>query len=399
MKRIVLAYSGGLDTSIAIVWLAERFGAEIVTLTLDLGQDRELVDVRERALALGAVRAHVVDAREEFAREYVLPSLQAGAISEAGDPLATRLARPLIAKRLVEIARMEGVDRVATGCALESDDEVRLRLLAQAVDPSVEVIAPTALAGMAPNDRIEYAAAHGIPVLAAAFRPAAEQPARSGSGHDSPQNPGGMFKADANLWGRVVECRSAGDAWTEPTEELYSLTRGPQDSPDEPAYVEIEFNAGVPVRANGIEMPLLELIESFDTIAGAHGVGRVDTIATRLTGTRSRAIVEAPAATILHTAHRELRALIVPRDLDRLSTDLGRRYADLVDHGHWFSWTRQAIDAFAATIQPRVTGVVRLRLFKGDCRVVGRKSAYSLEEQTSIRGNLASRTAEEPTRG
>ena len=360
MERIVVAYSGGLDTSVAIRWLAEEYGAEIVAVTLDIGQGRELADIRERALALGAIRAHVIDAREEFVRDYIIPALQAGALYEDRYPLATALARPLVARRLVEIARMERATAVAHGCRGKGNDQVRLDVSARALEPSIKVIAPARSWDMSPAQVVDYARSRNLPV-----------PTAVESG----------YSTDANLWGRSIECGVLEHPWAEPPEDIYKLTRAPQDGPDEPAYIEIAFEAGVPVKANGIEMPLLELIESLDTIAGSHGVGRIDMVENRLIGIKSREVYEAPAAIVLHTAHRELEKLVIARDLERIKHDLARTYADLVYNGLWFSQTREAIDAFVGTIQPRVTGSVRLKLFKGDCHIVGRKSAYALYDQ------------------
>jgi argininosuccinate synthase len=357
MERIVLAYSGGLDTSVAIPWLAEKYGAEIIAVTLDLGQGHELSNVRERALAIGALRAHVVDAREEFARHYILPALQAGAIYEDYYPLATALGRPLIAKHLVEIARMEGATAIAHGCTGKDNDQVGLDVSSRALDPGIQVIAPARIWGMTRTDEIEYARARSIQVPATLASP---------------------YSTDSNLWGRSIECGVLEDPWQEPPDDIYTLTRASRDCPDEPAYLEIEFDEGVPVRTNGIDMPLLELIESLETIAGTHGVGRIDMVENRLVGIKSREIYEAPAAVVLHAAHRELENLVIARDLERIKHDMARVYADAVYNGLWFSQTREAIDAFVRSIQPRVTGVVRLKLFKGDCRVVGRKSPFAL---------------------
>ena len=359
MERIVLAYSGGLDTSVAVRWLAERYDAEIVTVTMDLGQGKELDDVRERALAVGAVRAHVVDVREEFARDYVLPALQAGAIYEGRYPLATALGRPLIAARLVEIAKFENAGIIAHGCTGKGNDQVRIDVSARALAPAIRVVAPAREWGMTRPDEIEYARAHGIPIPASVDNP---------------------YSTDANLWGRSIECGVLEDPWTEPPEEIYALTRAPTECPDVPAYVEVEFEAGVPTKVNGVAMPLGELINSLDTIAGAHGVGRIDMLENRLVGIKSREIYEAPAATVLHTAHRELEALVIPRDLERLKHDMGRTYADLVYNGLWFTPAREAIDAFVAKVQERVNGTARLKLYRGDCRIVGRRSANALYE-------------------
>src|SRR6476620_1673479 len=360
MRRIVLAYSGGLDTSVAISWLAEKSDAEIIAVTLDIGQGEELTNVRERALALGAVRAHVIDAREEFARDYVLPALQARAIYEDGYPLVSALARPLIAKHLVAIARMEAATAVAHGCTGKDNDQVGLDISVRALDPSLQLIAPAREWEMSRSDEIEYARVRNIPVPVTIASP---------------------YSVDSNLWGRSIECGVLEDAWEEPPADIYTLTRPQQQCPDEPAYIEIEFERGVPVRANGIDMALVELIESLETIAGAHGVGRIDMIENRLMGIKSREIYEAPAAVVLHAAHRELEKLVISRDLERIKQEMGRVYADTVYNGLWFSPTREAVDAFVAAIQPRVTGTVRLKLFKGDCRVVGRRSEHSLYDR------------------
>ena len=378
MDRIVLAYSGGLDTSVAIAWLAEKYGAEVIAVTLDLGQGRELTDVRERALAVGAARSHVLDVRDEFAREYILPALQAGALYEDRYPLATALGRPLIARKLVEVARMEGATTIAHGCNGKANDELRLELGVRALDPSIRILAPARIWGMSRAEEIDYARARRIPIP---------------STIDSP------YTVDTNLWGRSIERGVLEDTWRESPEDIYALTRSPETCPNEPAYVEVEFERGVPVKANGVEMPLVELIESVEIIAGAHGVGRIDMVENATTGVKSREIYEAPAAVVLHTAHSELEKLVVPRDLERLGHDLGRAYADLAYNGRWFSPTREAIDAFMATIQPRVTGAVRLKLFKGDCRVVGRRSPLALDESGVPTSDLRPPASAEATAG
>ena len=357
MERIVLAYSGGLDTSVAVKWLADKYDAEIVTVTIDLGQGKELDDVRERALAVGAVRAHVVDAREEFARDYIVPALQAGAIYESRYPLATALGRPLIAKKLVEIAEMEDAGIIAHGCTGKGNDQVRMDVSSRALNPGIQVVAPARVWGLTRPQEIEYAQKHGIPVPA------------------SVENP---YSTDTNLWGRSIECGVLEDPWVEPPEDIYTLTKSPMDAPDVPAYVEVEFTSGVPTKVNGVSMPLTELINSLETIAGTHGIGRIDMVENRLVGIKSREIYEAPAACVLHAAHRELETLVIPRDLERLKVSLSKAYADLVYDGLWFSVTRESIDAFVASIQKRVSGIVKVKLFKGDCRVVGRKSPMSL---------------------
>jgi argininosuccinate synthase len=356
MERIVLAYSGGLDESIAIPWLAETFGAEVVTVTLDLGHGAKLVEIRHRALALGAVRSHVIDVREEFVRDYAVPALQAGALYADRAPMTTALTRPLIARKLVDVARMENATAVAHGCAAISDDGLRLDALVSALDPAVRTIAPTRMWAMTRDEALVFANERGIPV---------------------PASFDGPYKTDSNVWGRMTICSPAQDSWAEPSEDVYALTRSPRDCPAQPAYVEIEFEGGKPVRVNSIEMSPLEMIESLETIAGLHGVGRIDLVATRLTGGQSREIYEAPAALVLHAAHKELEQLVIPSDLEQVAHALGRTYADLVTSGQWFSPTRTAIDAFVAAIQPRVTGAIRLKLLKGDCRVAGRRSPFA----------------------
>ena len=360
-ERIVLAYSGGLDTSVAIPWLAEKYHAEIVTVTMDLGQGKELEDARERALGLGAIRAHVLDLRDEFARGYILPALQAGAIYEDRYPLATALGRPLIAKHLVDIARVEGATTVAHGCGTEKgNDAARIETAVNTLASSLAVLAPLGVWDITRAEKIAFAKKRGIPVPASA---------------DSP------YTTDVNLWGRSIEYGVLDDPWLEPPADVYHLTRSPADAPDLPAYVEVEFEGGVPVAINGVSLSLVELINSLETIAGAHGIGRIDMLENRLGGTKSREIYEAPAAVLLHAAHTELQKYVTPRDLARLASELGVKYADLVYNGLWYSPTREAIDALVAKVQERVTGAIRLKLFKGDFRVVGRKSPFGLYDR------------------
>jgi argininosuccinate synthase len=353
----VLAYSGGLDTSVAIPWLKEKYGAEIIALTLDLGQGRELNQIRERAMSTGAIRCHVLDVREEFARDYILPALQADALYEERYPLATALSRPLIARKLIDIAHMENADTIAHGCTGKGNDQVRIDVSVRAIDPAIAVIAPAREWGMTRAEEIAYARARNVSVPATVANP---------------------YSTDQNLWGRSIECGVLEDPWNEPPNDIYTLTKSVADAPAAPAYVEIAWQDGVPAAINGVEMPLVELIDSLETIAGVHGVGRIDMIENRLVGIKTREVYEAPAALLLHQAHRELEGLVIPKDLHRLKQRLSQEYADLVYNGLWFSPTRSAIDAFMQTIQPRVTGTIRLKLYKGDCRVVGRKSDFAL---------------------
>ena len=360
MKRIVLAYSGGLDTSVAIPWLSETHHAEIVAVTLDLGQGKELDDVRERAMAVGAIRCHVFDAKAEFADGYILPSLQAGALYEGQYPLATALARPLIAKRLVEAAEMEGATAIAHGCTGKGNDQVRIDVSVRALNRGIEVIGPARERAMSRPAQIEYAAERGIPVPATVENP---------------------YSTDLNLWGKSIECGVLEDPWTEPPEDIFTLTQSVARSPDTPAYVELDFECGVPTAVNGVSMGLVELIGSLETIAGTHGVGRIDMVENRLVGIKSREIYEAPAAVVLHAAHRELETLVIPKDLERLKNGLSTAYADLIYNGLWFTPTRTALDALVSDVQRRVTGRVRVKLFKGSCCVVGRRSPHALYDE------------------
>lgn len=343
MTRIVLAYSGGFASSVAIPWLAERYGAEVVTLTLDLGQERELAAVRERALSLGAVRAHVIDAREELVRDFVRPALHAGAFADGG-AAPTDIARPLIAQRLIEMARMESATAVAHAGEAGSAGEAALHEIVTSLAGTTLVIAPAREWQMSSSELLAFARARNIHVPPAA-----------------------ALCADANVWGRVVYADEAPIP-----EEAFTLTRAADEGPDTPAVVDVQFVEGTPVSANGVEMPFMELIESLETIAGAHGVGR-NTIAAAPGGVT---VVETPAASVLSVAHRELERAVLGADLAAMKEELARRYAGLIASGRWFSDLREAIDAFARVVQPRVSGTVRVRLHKGNCVVIDRQSRH-----------------------
>ncbi|MBI4486901.1 MAG: argininosuccinate synthase [Acidobacteria bacterium] len=360
MKRIVLAYSGGLDTSVAIPWLRERYHAEIIAVTMDLGQGRELEEVRDRALAAGAIRAHVLDLREEFARDFIIPALKADAIYEDRYPMATALGRALIAQKLVEIAEIEQAAAVAHGCTGQDNDQARFDVTTRALNPRLKVLAPARDWGMTRPETIEYALRRDVRAPVAVSSP---------------------FSIDGNLWGRSIECGTLEDPWTEPPEEIYTITKSPGESPNEAAYVEVRFEEGVPTAINGVAMPILDLISSLSTIAGTHGVGRIDMVENRLVGIKSREIYEAPAAVVLHIAHKELQKLVTSRDLERFSRAVSLQYADIIYNGLWFTPLREALDGFIAKVQERVTGSVRLKLFKGDCRIVGRKSPFALYDE------------------
>ena len=350
--KIVLGYTGNLETSVAIPWLAEKYGAEIVTITMDLGQGVPLDDIKERALASGARRAHVLDLREEFARDFILPALQAGAVYEGRYPLATALGRPLIAKHLVHIAHVEGAAAIAHGSTGQGNDQVRMDVSARALDPRLTIIAPAREWGLSRSDEVGFARERGIPV------PAVMQ---------------GPYNIDVNLWGRSVAGGVLDDPWREPPADVFTLTKAPAEAPDESAVVELTFERGMPAELNGVPMPFLDLIQSLETIAGVHGIGRIDMVENRTAGAKSREVYEAPAAVVLHTAHREMQDFVTPRDLERLTSDLGVKYADLVYKGLWYTPTREAIDALVRHVQGSVNGIIRMRFFKGECRVIGRR--------------------------
>ncbi|MDE2764896.1 MAG: argininosuccinate synthase [Chloroflexota bacterium] len=356
-RKIVLAYSGGLDTSVAIRWLQERYDAEVATLTIDLGANAELDEARERALAIGAVRADVYDAREEFIRDYVWPALQAGALYEGVYPLATALGRPLIAKHLVRIAREEGAFAIAHGCTGKGNDQVRFDVSAAALAPELHVLAPAREWGMGRDQEIVYARERDIPLKLASAS---------------------AYSVDENLWGRSVEAGDLEDPWKEPAEDAYEWTVSAANAPDEPRYVEVGFEEGVPVSLDGERLGALELVQRMHEAAGAHGVGRIDHVENRLVGIKSREVYEAPAAVALSAAHRALEGMVLTKDQARFKERMGAEYADLVYNGLWFSAHRLDLDAYVRSTQQFVTGSVRLRLHKGVAVAVGRKSDAAL---------------------
>ena len=354
---IVLAYSGGLDTSVAIRWLQEQYGADIATLTMDLGGQVDLEAARQRALDIGAIRADVMDAREEFVRDYVWPALRAGAIYEGVYPLATALGRPLIAKHLVRIAQEEAASAIAHGCTGKGNDQVRFDVSAAALAPSIKVVAPAREWGMTRDDEIAYAQQRSIPL---------------------DLNKRSSYSVDENLWGRSIEAGDLEDPWMEPPEEAYAWTVSAAAAPDEPRYVEIRFAEGVPVAIDGEELGGVALIELLNEAAGAHGVGRIDHVENRLVGIKSREVYEAPAGTVLHLAHRALEQMCLTKEQSRFKERLAQEYADLVYNGLWFTAHRRDLDAYVLSTQRHVNGTVRVRLHKGSATVTGRESAEAL---------------------
>ena len=362
VKKVVLAYSGGLDTSVALKWIQEEYNAEVITYTADLGQGRELDLIEKRAKDTGAVKVYIEDLREEFVRGYVFPALKAGAIYESGYMLATALGRPLIGKRMVEIAQKEGADAVAHGCTGKGNDQVRLDVTTMALDPKLKIIAPVRIWSMkSREEEIEYAQKHNIPVPVTKKSP---------------------YSIDLNLWGRSIECGILENPWIEPPDDIYELTVSPQKAPDEPTYVEIEFESGIPVKLDGKELSPVDLIDTLSKIGGANGVGRVSFVEDRLVGIKSRETYECPAATILFPAIKALEELTLDRQTIHFKEEkISHEYSRLVYFGLWFSPLREALDAFIDVIEKNVTGTARVKLYKGNCNVVGAKSPYSLYDQ------------------
>jgi argininosuccinate synthase len=358
MNKVVLAYSGGLDTSVILVWLKERYGCEVVTFTADLGQGEELEGLEEKALATGASKAYVEDLREEFLMEYAFPTMMAGAIYERQYLLGTSFARPLIAKRQVEVAELEGADAVAHGCTGKGNDQVRFELTYKALNPRLEVIAPWREWDIrSREDALAYTAAHNVPVAATE---------RS------------IYSRDRNIWHLSHEGGILEDPWQEPQEDMFVLTMAPESAPDEPLCLEIDFKEGIPKRLDGVAYGPVELLTRLNELGGAHGVGRVDLVENRLVGVKSRGVYETPGGTILYTAHRALESICLDRETLHYKDVAAQRYAELVYYGQWFTPLREALDAFVRQTQETVTGTVRLKLYKGSCTVVGRKSPHSL---------------------
>ena len=358
MPRYVLAYSGGLDTSVMLKWLQETHGAEVVTFTADLGQKRELLGVREKALATGASRAFVVDLRDEFVEDYVWPSLKAGALYQGVYPMATSLGRPLIAKHAVRIAREVGADAFVHGCTGKGNDQVRLEVGVRTLAPELRCLAPLRDWELrSREEEIAWARARGIPVAATVASP---------------------YSIDENLWGMAIEAGALEDPWVAPPDDCWQLTVPPERAPDAGVELRIAFDAGIPVALDGTPLGGVALVEQLNTLAGAHGVGRLDVIEDRLVGIKSREVYEAPAALVLHAAREALEQLVLDRDTRRLKTALGAELARLVYDGLWFTPLRQAIVAFVDEAVRPLGGEVRLRLHRGRAVVVGRRSPQSL---------------------
>lgn len=358
VKKIVLAYSGGLDTSAAIKWLKETYGAEVIAFCADLGQGEDLRGIEEKAMKTGASKVYVEDLKEEFVSEYLFPMLRANAVYEGFYLLGTSIARPLIARRQIGIAEKEGADAVAHGATGKGNDQVRFELTYYALKPDIRVIAPwREWPFKSRQSLIEYSETHSIPVTATREKP---------------------YSTDRNIFHISYEGGILEDPWVEPSEDMYTMIVPPEKAPDRPTYVEISYNKGDPVAINGIAMTPVNLLENLNRLAGDNGIGRVDMVENRYVGIKSRGVYETPGGTVLHIAHRAIESITLDRETLHLRDSLITRYAELVYYGYWVSPEREAIQLMVDNIQKDVTGDVRLKLYKGTCLVVGRRSAKSL---------------------
>ena len=357
-NKVVLAYSGGVDTSVCIPYLKQEWGVqEVITLAADLGQGDELEPIRQKALESGASQSLVADVKESFVKDYAFPALQANTLYENRYPLSTALARPLIAKLLVEAAQEYGADAVAHGCTGKGNDQVRFDVSIAALNPNLKVLAPAREWGMSREETIAYGERFGIP---------------------SPVKKKSPYSIDRNLLGRSIEAGPLEDPWTEPLEEIYLMTKAIADTPNEPEYVEIGFEQGIPTSLNGAAQTPVELIEQLNQIVGNHGVGRIDMVENRLVGIKSREIYEVPALLVLILAHRDLESLTLTADVTHYKRGVEETYSQLIYNGLWYSPLKAALDGFIRQTQERVSGTIRIKLFKGNATIVGRKSDKSL---------------------
>ncbi|WP_245859534.1 argininosuccinate synthase [Enorma phocaeensis] len=361
--KVVLAYSGGLDTSVCVKWLQDELGYDVVCVLGNVGQEHDgLEKIEAKAKALGVVACEVVDMRQEFAESFITCAIAANAMYENKYPLLSALSRPLISKHLVEAAHKHGAVAVAHGCTGKGNDQVRFETSIMALDPTLKVIAPVREwdLGMRP-DEIAYAKAHGVPVDVSLDKP---------------------YSIDDNLWGRAIEAGVLEDPWNEPPSDIWTMTVDPEDAPDAPTYVEIGFKQGVPASLDGVEMGMVELVERLNKICGAAGFGRIDMIENRYVGIKSRECYEVPAGLAIIQAHKALEDLCLERDVLHMKLELEQAWADQVYNGRWYSPLKLSLDAFMASTQGALTGEVKLKLYKGSCTVVGRKSAQALYDQT-----------------
>ncbi len=355
--KVVLAYSGGLDTSAAIKWLHDKYNVDVIAVTIDVGNEKDFAAVKQKALKVGAVKALVIDGKDLFVKYFIFPALQANALYEGQYPLATALSRPLMAKLLVDTALAEGAVAIAHGCTGKGNDQVRFEVGINALAPQMKIIAPAREWGMTREETIVYAKKHDIPVPVTVASP---------------------YSIDENLWGRAIECGALEDPWTEPPADAYELTKSATQAPDKAQYLEISFDKGIPMALDGKEMAGIDLIKKLTEIAGKHGIGRIDHIENRLVGIKTREIYEAPAAVVLIQAHQALEAMTMSKDQLRFKQKVAVEYADLIYNGLWFSQLNRDLSAYILSSQRYVTGTIKMKLFKGQATVVGRKSPWSL---------------------
>ncbi len=361
VNKVVMAYSGGLDTSVAVQWIKNEYDCEVIAMVGDVGQKEELEPIREKALSTGAKRVYVEDLTEAFVKDYVYPTLKAGAVYEDKYLLGTSIARPVLAKRMCEIAEKEGADAIAHGCTGKGNDQVRFELTVKALMPHLKIIAPWREWELkSREDCINYAQENGIPVPVSKDKP---------------------YSIDRNLWHSSYEGGVLEDPEFEPDEEMFVMTRAPEKAPSEPRYVELEFEQGIPVKLDGKEMAPVLMLESLNDIAGEHGVGRVDIVENRLLGMKSRGVYETPGGTLLFTAKKELEYLVLDKDTMHFKELISQKYAELVYNGLWFTKLKDSLDAFVDETQKNVTGKVRLKLYKGSVIIAGRSSPYSLYDE------------------
>ena len=364
-EKVILAYSGGLDTSVAITWLMKDY--DVVAVCMDVGEGKDLDFIHDKALKVGAVESYVLDVKDEFAEEYVLPALQAHAYYEQKYPLVSALSRPVISKKLVEIAHKTGATTIAHGCTGKGNDQVRFEVAIAALDPELKVIAPVREWKWSREEEIEYAKANGVPVPADLDNP---------------------YSVDQNLWGRANECGALENPWNQAPEDAFGITTSPEEAPDTPEFVDIEFKAGKPVALNGEELKLADLIQKLNTIAGKHGVGRIDHVENRLVGIKSREIYECPGAITLLTAHKEIEDITLVREVSHFKPILENELSNLIYNALWFSPATEAIIAYIKETQKVVNGTAKVKLYKGHAQVVARKSPNSLYDE-----NLATYTS------
>jgi argininosuccinate synthase len=365
-EKIVLAYSGGLDTSVLIKWLQEKYSAEVITVTVNVGQQEDLKEVAEKAKKLGVLKHFSIDAKEEFAANYIFPAIKANALYEGKYPISTSLSRPLIVAKMVEIAEKEGATGLAHGCTGRGNDQVRFDVTIGSLAPDLKIIAPVREWGMTRDEEIVYAKAKGIPVTTAAKK----------------------YSIDQSVWGRSIECGILEDAAQEPPEDAYEWTVSPEKAPNTPEYVTIKFEAGVPVALNGRALSPLALVETLNAIAGKHGVGRIDHIEDRLVGIKSREIYECPAAAVLLEAHKDLEKMVLTRHEVLFKQQIDAEWTFLAYAGLWMDPLREDLEAFINKTQENVQGEVRVKLYKGGLQVVGRSSLMSLYDQNLVNYNI-----------